>query len=132
MMGIVITALFAVVGIVMIVFDVLKRRKCSERVSAECVSVDSHSSRGSNGKRSRTYSPTWEIEYNGRRITLSSNNYSSKYVAVGHHRTLRINPDNPEEYLDPSSGMLLIGIGFVAIGIIGTVVQLTGGSVPVR
>ncbi len=127
MIGIVITIIFAAVGIVLIVFDVMKRKRCSEKVRAECIAVDSRRSGNSSGGRQTTYNPTWEIEYDGRRIQLKSNSYSSRYTAVGHHRNLRINPDNPEEFLDPSSGLLIIGIGFVVIGILGTIVQLTGG-----
>ncbi|MCR4657095.1 MAG: hypothetical protein K5770_12835 [Lachnospiraceae bacterium] len=128
MTGIVITIIFAVVGIGIIVFDVLKRKRCSVTVRAECIAVDSRRSGNSGGGRQTTYNPTWEIEYDGRRIELKANSYSSRHVAVGHHRNLRINPENPEEFLDPSGGLLLIGIGFVVIGILGTVVQLTGGG----
>ncbi len=128
--GVVITIIFAVVGLGLIVFDVLKRKKCSEKVRAECIAVDTRRSGSSGGGRQTAYCPTWEIEYDGRRIELKPGGYSSKHVAVGHHRTLRINPDNPEEFLDPSSGLLLIGIGFVVIGIVGTVAQLTGGLTP--
>ncbi|MCR5790074.1 MAG: DUF3592 domain-containing protein [Lachnospiraceae bacterium] len=126
MMPAVITILFAVIGIVLIVFDLLKRKRCSEKVRAECIAVNTSRSHDSNGRGKRTYNPTWEIEYNGRTITLGSNSYTSKYVAPGHHRTLRINPDNPEEFMDPSGGTLIIGIGFFVLGIIATVLVFTG------
>ena len=104
-----------------------KRKRCSETVRAECVSVDMSHTRDGNGRSKRTYNPTWEIEYDGRRIRLSSNNYTQKHVAIGHHRNLRINPDHPEEFMDPSGGTLIIGIGFVVIGVIATVIQFTAG-----
>ena len=121
---------FVLVGISLIVFPPvihnLKMKVFTVSIEAVCIHLDRHISRTRKGRRTITYAPTWEYDYNGNLYTYKESTYTNLSVPkVGAVYPLLINPDKPEELYRPikSVRMLLLFMGtmFTAMGILALV-----------
>ena len=78
-----------------IIYNLIKRAKCSEIVSATCVG---HKRRPQKG----TVSPIYEFEWHGKMIQTHSSVYQGeglvKKIPVGKEVKLRVNPENPLDF----------------------------------
>lgn len=107
-----------------VVGPILKKNRCTTEVKAMCVELKT-----SRGKRGRTlYSPVFTYYYDGTDFRAESNTYSNMDVPnLNEEYTLYINPNKPYEYYRRSIQMMifmaLFGIGFMAGGLLGFVLQ---------
>lgn len=115
-----------IAGILMIIMPLLKRhfmlKKCTKKVIAKCIDIDSNIVHGNNGTR-RVYAPKWEYYINGKFYEHQENTYTNVRVPrVGDEHEIFVNPydanqiyrDNPYTLII----LLLLGIMFTAAGIL--------------
>jgi hypothetical protein len=93
---------FMLIGLAFIIIPLLlKRRKlnrCSEKLMATCVKLDSHISTDSDGSSTRVYCPTWRFYFGGLEYNVKEKGYSNINVPKkGEERELYVNPENPRE-----------------------------------
>lgn len=128
-----ITGFFAVLGLTLTLVGVFKKKgmksRCTVRVSAVCVDVDSHVNYDMDGPDVRVYCPIYQYYYNGQVHRVSNNVYTNFCVTQqGSRVELLINPYKPEEFLEPKSSrnssfvLLFIGIIFMIIGTVGMII----------
>ena len=111
---------FVIAGIVMIVFPIKHKkdleRKCSSIVPA--IIVDYRSTRGEDGE---LYSPVYGFNFNNKEYRVSKEFYTNIGLKpIGTVIDLKINPENPEEFLDSSNGTITIeimGIIFLLVSV---------------
>jgi len=100
--------IFVLAGLVMISFPIIKRQKlkkvCSETVYATIVE---HDYTYNGGKK--LYCPIYSFEFNNQKYEVSNNQYSNFGIKpIGTILRLKINPNNPNEFLDERNWYLLI------------------------
>ena len=112
----VVLAFLAIVGIVMIVYRLMKllrRTRCNMPILAECTGV-----KRKNGRVCNVY----RIYYDGQAIELCNNVYGRpSKTRIGDEKEIMINPDKPTEYYtDDESGSFLVigGIGVVILAVL--------------
>lgn len=119
---ILVTGFFFIIGLLMIVLPILKRRYlqrvCTEPIMARCVYLDSRRET-TNGRTKILYAPKWEYSVDGAVYQHQENTYTNiKVPVVGEECELLMNPENPEQVYrkgDAASGFILImGICFMA------------------
>lgn len=70
-------------------------KNCTEEVLGEIVDIDSWYEDGH-----KTYTPVYEINYNGNKIKIKSDEYTNvDNYEIGRFDDLLINPLNPNEYI---------------------------------
>lgn len=71
--------------------------------------------------RHKTYCPVYEFEFNGKKYEVKNNQYTNIYVKpVGTIVNIKVNPDNPEEFLGKEVG----SIGSIVMGVITLIVSI--------
>ncbi len=112
----VVLAFLAIVGIVMIVYRLMKllrRTRCNMPILAECTGV-----KRKNGRVCNVY----RIYYDGQAVELCNNVYGRpSKTHIGDEKEIMINPDKPTEYYtDDESGSFLVigGIGVVILAVL--------------
>lgn len=122
-----------------VVYVVLKRIRCKEKITAVCVAVheskDSHNNTAARGNYNIfTYSHDFEFDYEGKTVRLkdayviqhkTNVSYKQRILNPGEKRQFLINPLNPAEYMDlkisgrewmimvVSSAVLLVTVGLL-------------------
>ena len=123
-------SIFVLVGIALIVLPPIIHKHKMEvftvTIEAVCIHLDHHISRTRKGRRTITYAPTWEYDYNGNMYTYKESTYTNLNVPkVGAVYELLINPDEPEELYRPIKSvrmlLLFMGLMFTAMGILALV-----------
>lgn len=100
------TALMVIVSAVALVvgisaFRLIKR--CTESVSAEFIGYDIVK-RSSTGKSSyKNYYPKFRYEYGGKLYEVTGGNTSARDKAEGYVQEIYIDPDSPEDFIDPEN-----------------------------
>ena len=100
------TALMVIVSTVALVvgisaFRLIKR--CTESVSAEFIGYDIVK-RSSTGKSSyKNYYPKFRYEYGGKLYEVTGSNTSARDKAEGYVQEIYIDPDSPEDFIDPEN-----------------------------
>ncbi|EGC03674.1 hypothetical protein [Ruminococcus albus] len=114
------TALMVLVSTVALVvgisaFRLIKR--CTESVSAEFIGYDIVK-RSSTGKSSyKNYYPKFRYEYGGKLYEVTGSNTYARDKAEGYVQEIYIDPDSPEDFIDPENNNKLIPTICVAAGI---------------
>lgn len=88
-------------------------KNCTKEVLGEIVSIDSFYDEGH-----RLYTPVYEINHNGNKIRIKSDEYSNvDRYEIGRFDDLLINPSNPNEFIFPqkNGNRLVMIIGFLSI-----------------
>lgn len=122
--------IFFIIGICVLIQPKLKAKRCTESVTAEVIEnikVRSHYNNDNNhGTHSVTYRPVFEFEHNGQHYNIKSNTSSNPPVfEVGEKVELKINPNDPTDFYAPSdSTFTLVGLIFVGIGLIFTIIGI--------
>lgn len=82
-------------------FRLIKR--CTESVSAEFIGYDIVK-RSSTGKSSyKNYYPKFRYEYGGKLYEVTGGNTSARDKAEGNVQEIYIDPDSPEDFIDPEN-----------------------------
>ena len=82
-------------------FRLIKR--CTESVSAEFIGYDIVK-RSSTGKSSyKNYYPKFRYEYGGKLYEVTGGNTSARDKAEGYVQEIYIDPDSPEDFIDPEN-----------------------------
>lgn len=119
-----ICSLFIIFGILNIIIlkihNTYLKKKCTEKILGEVVDVDI--SFFDNHKHSL---PTYEIDYNGDKIRIKPDEYSSldKYK-IGQVDTLFINPSNPNEFIYPHKKDTIFTYIFSTLCVLGGIIPL--------
>lgn len=125
----IVCVILMIVGIALLVSPIIKKGKCTEKVTAVVDEVITHSDR-KDGDGYRTvadyHSPVFSYNYNGREYTVTSNEGSDPpRYNIGDSTELMIDPSDPEYFYDPSSNVtLVLGIVFGTLGLVGTAIFL--------
>lgn len=97
-------------------------KRCSQRVDAVCTKAEEKFQTIKNKLR-RGYSLIYEIEFDGRTIELREEIYPNGSRTVGEIRELFVNPENPSEFVDPTTPEYIgddisTGIFFIVVPLI--------------
>lgn len=109
---------FYMVGLVMVVRAILRTRKSTEtyNVSVKAMVIDHDFKRSKSGK---LYCPIYKFEFNGKEYQVSNHQYTNiGFKSVGEIVELKINSNNPEQFLDnviTSKVLVVIGIIWVIL-----------------
>lgn len=111
---------FVIAGLAMVVLPIKHKKelesRCTELVSATI--VDYKSTRGENG---RVYSPIYSFYFNNREYKASNEMYSNIGLKeVGTMVDLKVNPNNPYEFLDGAvhiKFIVILGILFLFVSV---------------
>lgn len=108
---------FIIFGILIIIgrriYNSYLVKNCTKEVIGEIVDIDSIYD-----EAHRTYTPVYEINYNGNKIRIKSDEYSNvDRYEIGRFDDLLINPSNPNEFIFPhkNGNRLVMIIGFLSI-----------------
>jgi len=108
---------FVITGVSMIIFPILKKRKleklCTITLSATLVRHNyTYSDKGN-----KLYCPIYEFEFEKNKYEVSDNCYSNIVVKpIGTIEDIKINPDNPNEFLiNNSLNKIVIIIGIIIL-----------------
>ena len=118
----ILSAVFAIGGVNLFLYDCNLRKSCSARVEAVVVENVRHG-----GSRSRnSVAPVFEYEFNGTSFRIESNvaTYPPR-LKVGERVNLLVNPENPGTFVEEGSVLLrLVSAVMVAVGalFLGTIV----------
>ena len=114
-------SIFVLVGISMIVFPTLRKKKLEKIciIPIFATIVDHDISYSDNGNK--LYAPIYEYEYGKTTYKVCTNVYSNIGVKdVGTVEELKINPNNPEEFLtnsNPSKILIIMGVLFLLFSV---------------
>lgn len=111
---------FVLAGLALTFIPLIKikklKEKCNVEVAAVIVDYDE-----TYGDKSMLYCPIYEFDFNGKKYNVMNNQYSNVGLKeIGTIINLKINPVNPEEFLDKrisSYAPMFIGIVFLVITI---------------
>lgn len=112
---------FVFTGIALILIPIIRTRQLKRRCSIEVVAtiVKHLSEYDDNGNE--LFCPIYEFQFNGKKYNVMNNEYTNIGVKpIGTLENLKINPDNPEEFLDKGvflMGCIFLGIFFLIISI---------------
>lgn len=119
--------IFPVVGVLMIVNSFSQyrhlKRVCTRDIQAKCIDIDSRLSRNNaeQGRRRKVYMPVYSIFYNEREYIIRNYNYTNLVkFEIGMYYNIKINPSNPNEFMDENSSkantlVFVLGIIFIVI-----------------
>ena len=95
-----ILSVFIVAGILLIIIPIRKTKKLKEKCSIE-VSATIIENEKTYDEGKILYCPIYEFVFNGKKYSVMNNQYSNINIKpVGSIVNLKINPENPEEFLD--------------------------------
>ena len=108
--------IFGVVGLWLLIWMILRKKRCTEAVTA--VVKDLASRRGNHGRM--VYAPIFEFYYGGMNYTASINYYTRPCrYSVGQEADIFIDPDDPGTiYVPKMRGLWVMGVIFTAIGLL--------------
>lgn len=103
--------IFPIVGVLMIInsFSQYRHLKqvCTRDIQAKCIDIDSRLSRNNNavpGRIRKVYMPVYSIFYNEREYVIRNYNYTNLVkFEIGMYYNIKINPSNPNEFMDENS-----------------------------
>lgn len=119
--------IFPIVGVLMIVNSFSQyrhlKRVCTRDIQAKCIDIDSRLSRNNaeQGRRRKVYMPVYSIFYNEREYIIRNYNYTNLVkFEIGMYYNIKINPLNPNEFIDENSSkantlVFVLGIIFIVI-----------------
>lgn len=98
-------------------FDYIKLNiVCVESLSVKCIDIKIYYDDHNN----MTYSPIWQGKYNNKKIIFESDEYTSKTYKIGKTETIKINPNNLNEFIDSnkrfgSINLMIFTIVFIVL-----------------
>ena len=112
---------FILSGLAFILIPIIRTRQLKIRCSIEVVAtIVKHRTTYSNSGN-RLLCPIYEFQFNGKKYKVMNNQYTNIDVKpIGTLVNLKINPDNPEEFLDKGVSLtvcVFIGLCFLIISI---------------
>lgn len=118
--------IFPIAGTVMLVKGTCGirhlKRVCTREIQAKCIRVEASWTKGTKGHKGHyVYMPVYSIIYNGEERILQNNTYTNgNKFEEGAYYSIKINPDNPDEFMDANSQkanrlLLLLGIALIII-----------------
>lgn len=117
--------IFPIVGVLMIVNSFSQyrhlKRVCTRDIQAKCIDIDSRLSRNNaeQGRRRKVYMPVYSIFYNEREYIIRNYNYTNLVkFEIGMYYNIKINPSNPNEFMDENSSKankLVFVLGIIII-----------------
>ena len=96
-------------------FRLIKR--CTESVSAEFIGYDIVKHTNTSKSSYKNYYPKFRYEYGGKLYEVTGGNTSARDKAEGYVQEIYIDPDSPEDFIDPENNNKLIPTICVAAGI---------------
>lgn len=118
-----VAALFALVGIVMVVSHIANAVRCKREVVGSVVSVKELYSKNSSAVR---YLPTYEYEYDGITYTATATTSKVKKPNIGDTEVFKINEENPEQASFSAKADLFVGFLMIGLSILIMVALLNG------
>ena len=95
LLGVVLTA----INVIFVIFHKKKRKRCSVEIVATIVETLRYRKLGGNGHEHYYYA-VYEYQYNGVTYNSDSKMGTSGRPKIGKLRTIYLNPENPEEYIE--------------------------------
>lgn len=96
-------------------FRLIKR--CTESVSAEFIGYDIVKHTNTSKSSYKNYYPKFRYEYGGKLYEVTGSNTYARDKAEGYVQEIYIDPDSPEDFIDPENNNKLIPTICVAAGI---------------
>ena len=96
-------------------FRLIKR--CTESVSAEFIGYDIVKHTNTSKSSYKNYYPKFRYEYGGKLYEVTGGNTYARDKAEGYVQEIYIDPDSPEDFIDPENSNKLIPTICVAAGI---------------
>ena len=96
-------------------FRLIKR--CTESVSAEFIGYDIVKHTNTSKSSYKNYCPKFRYEYGGKLYEVTGGNTYARNKAEGYVQEIYIDPDSPEDFIDPENNNKLIPTICVAAGI---------------
>lgn len=120
--GMLVSIVFTVFGGIIVIREVLKRKKCNVITSGTVIDIVRDVSRDSDGGVSTTLHPIFEYNASGNTyIKKSSFGSTSCKYHIGQEVEIFYNSEKPDEYyVKGSFGSMFLGIAFVIWGVIMT------------
>ncbi len=129
--------LFPVIGVILVADTVVRqnylKRVCTYKIQAKCISVEREWSKGTRNSRGDwVYMPVYSIMHSGREMNVSNGVYTNlNNLKVGEYYYIKINPLNPQEFIDENSRKgnklsLVLGIIFILLAIPAIILMKTG------
>lgn len=118
--------IFPIAGAVMVVSAYWKsrhlKRVCTQEIQAKCIDIESKWSSNRTGRGGKkVYMPVYSIFYNGEEKLLRNYTYTNlNHFEIGMYYYIKINPANPDEFLDDNNKkgnrlLLILGIAFIVV-----------------
>lgn len=123
---------FLLIGIVFIAVafynSVIYKGKCTYEISATCVEEKALF------LGDQEYSPVYEIYINGQTQTITSDTYTRIRHKVNEKYIIKVNPDNPEMFVDDTSGRtnmiyFILGMIFVVVTVFSDIMMFSDGGI---
>lgn len=134
--SVLVCSIFLVVGLIMLYFGIVKlikdKARCTVFVDSEIIDIKRRLSTDEDGS-SWVYAPVYRYYYQGQLYTGCSDIYSSSVARVGTQHKLRINPDNPNDFIEPkrmgtiSALFIIMGVAFAGAGIMAIAAVISAG-----
>ena len=126
-------ALFLVIGLGWTISTKKKIKRCTAHVEAVVRSVKREVNLSAGTDSCRSWFTTFAFYANGQEVTVKSNlGTEKKLFEEGERLTLYYNPDNTKEFYvpkevdtAPQQVFLIVGIGLIAVGTLGTLIILS-------
>lgn len=98
------------------------KRVCTRDIQAKCIDIESEFTKASfEDRRTRVYMPVYSIFYDNREYIIRNYNYTNLVnFEIGMYYYIKINPSNPNEFIDENTKKanmltLIIGITFIVV-----------------
>ena len=127
-LGILLIGFFIIVGIILTIVGIVKmigsKKRCTHRISATCVGIDTSENHDfEDDSYTTVYSPIYEIYHCGQMLRIKNPAYSGIcHVQLGEQVELFINPNNPNEFLNAKGNVGIHG----ALILMGVLLIFTG------
>ena len=92
-------------------------KRCTESVSAEFIGYDIVKHTNSSKSSYKNYYPKFRYEYGGKLYEVTGGNTYARDKTEGYVQEIYIDPDSPEDFIDPENNNKLIPTICVAAGI---------------
>ena len=93
------------------VFNIVLSRRCCVKVETRITEMECNVNHDDDGNTSTTYRPVYQFTYNGQEYVVHGHGYSGIDTYVpGDTVTLRINPNQPENFFDPRRDRKIVAI----------------------
>ena len=92
-------------------------KRCTESVSAEFIGYDIVKHTNTSKSSYKNYYPKFRYEYGGKLYEVTGGNTYARDKAEGYVQEIYIDPDSPEDFIDPENNNKLIPTICVAAGI---------------